>query len=81
MKTKNGLVIPSGRLGELLANEDAPLLAYSRLGNLGEDCKVRRFNSRAALEAFCKDGSALHALVKTPRPKNCITNRNTQREA
>ena len=73
--------IPAGRLGELRGREDAHLIAY-RVGKRWDaEYTLRRFNSRAALEAFCKSGSAMHALVKTEVPGPMVVNRNIQREA
>ena len=79
MKTRNGEITPQGRITEYADREDAELLAYSPAGQW--DYKVRRFNSRKALEAFCKDGSAMHAVVKSPVSRQMLINRNIQRLA
>lgn len=68
--------IPLGRLSELSGRHDADLIAYTVIGF---DAKLRRFNSRNALRAFCKDGSKMFALVKEWMPSaNHVTNRNLQ---
>jgi hypothetical protein len=73
----NGQYIwPVGRLAEVQAVPDADLLAYTVQGY---DVKLTRYASRAALEAFCKDGSTHHAVVKAPVDPNMMTNRNVQR--
>jgi len=71
--------VPTGRLQELISHPQAELIAYTRQGFLAETCKLRKFNSRAALRAFCKDGSTMHALVKDKvESQNFLTNRNLQ---
>ena len=70
--------IPTGRLDEIRARDDAERIAYTLSGILGETATLRRFASRKALECFCKDGSALHALVKTPVARCMLVNRNVE---
>ena len=73
------LFTPVGRLDDLRARPDAELLAYTVQGSFGETARVTAYKSRKALETFCKAGSAHHALVKTPKHPNMMTNRNTER--
>lgn len=73
--------IPFVRIEELRALPNAELLAYTLGKGLFDDCKVTTYKSRQALEAFCKDGSSHHAVIKTPTHPSMITNRNTQRPA
>ena len=68
--------IPLGRLDELRSQPDADRIAYTVYGY---DAIIQRYASRKALEAFCKDGSTHHALIKTPVHQSMIINRNTQR--
>lgn len=68
--------VPLGRLAELHARQNAHLLAYTVAG---WDAKVTTYKSRAALEAFCKDGSRHHAVMKAYTEPCMITNHNTQR--
>jgi hypothetical protein len=69
-----------GRLPDIAARDDGHLIAYTASGPLGEVLTLRRFASRAALVAFCKDGSSMHAVVKDSVPACMVVNRNTQRE-
>jgi len=71
--------IALGRVSDLLSREDADCIALTRNAVIGADYKVTLYKSRAALEAFCKDGSAHFALVRRPVAPNMLTNRNTQR--
>ena len=73
------LFTPVGRLDDLRTRPDAELLAYTTQGHFGETAKVTTYASRAALEAFCKPGSSHHALIKTRKHPNLLTNRNTER--
>lgn len=70
--------IPLGRLDELRSQPNADCIAYTAYGF---DAIIKRYASRKALEAFCKDGSAHHALVKTSVHQSMLVNRNTQRVA
>lgn len=69
-----------GRLSDIAARPDAHCIAYTASGLLGEVLTLRRFNSRAALVAFCKPGSRMHAVVKDEVEECMLVNRNTQRE-
>ena len=64
-------------MDELKSRSDADLIAYKAFGNW--DVWLKKFSSRKALEVFCKDGSVMHALVKTPVGRNMLVNKNTQR--
>ena len=77
--TKAPRFIPSGRLDDLRTRADADLIAYTIPVRAFGEYQVTTYKSRKALEAFCKDGSSHHALVKTPTSRNMIVNRNTQR--
>jgi hypothetical protein len=69
-----------GRMQEFAASVPEPeLIAYTVSGMLGENCVLKRFNSRKQLEMFCKSGSKMHALVKTPTHPNFVHNTNIQR--
>lgn len=70
---------PSGRLDELRARPDAACIAYTFPIGAFDDYRLTLYASRKALEAFCRDGSRHHALIKEPRAASMITNRNTQR--
>lgn len=71
--------LPLGRLADLRARPDAELIAYTIPVGLFAEYRLTRYASRRALEAFCRDGSAHHALVKTPTPADHVTNSNVQR--
>lgn len=73
--------IALGRIADLLAHPDAERIALTSPARLGGEYRVTVYQSRAALEAFCRDGSAHVALVRAPVPGNVLTNRNTQRRA
>ena len=73
--------VPLGRLGELRSRPDAHLIAYTVGKGLFDEVTLTVYKSREALEAFCKDGSRHHALVKTPVCQTRLVNRNTQRPA
>lgn len=73
--------VPLGRLDELRTRPDAHLIAYSLGKGIFDEVTLTVYKSRKALEAFCRDGSRHHALVKTPTKPNFIVNRNTQRPA
>lgn len=73
--------IPMGRLGELRSRPDADLIAYTVGKGLFDEVTLTRYKSREALEAFCKDGSRHHALVKVPTCPTRMVNKNTQRPA
>ena len=75
------LRVPLGRLDELRTRPDAHLIAYSLGKGIFDEVTLTVYKSRKALEAFCKDGSRHHALVKTPTKPNFMVNRNTQRPA
>lgn len=68
-----------GRLDELRALSGAECVGITTPERLGDDYAVRVFASRAALKAFAKDGSRMHALVKDAVSPNMLTNRNMQR--
>ena len=70
--------VPAGRLEALRARPEADRTAYTASRSWDGDCKVTVYASRAAMLAFCKDGSAHHALVKTPVHRNMVANRNTE---
>ena len=72
--------VPSGRLGDLLGREDAERIAYVVPVGLFAEYTVKRFASRKALEVFCRHGSKMHALVKTPVRPSMLVNRNIQTE-
>lgn len=69
-----------GRLSDLASRADADLIAYT-VGAAGfaADYAIKRYTSRAALEAFCKDGSKHHALVKRRVSASMLANRNVER--
>lgn len=67
-----------GHINNLREHPEAELIALTTPERIFGDYKVTKFKSRKALEAFCKDGSKLHALVKTPTHRNMLVNRNTQ---
>lgn len=81
MTSKLPKFLPAGRLSDLSAHPDADLIAYTVGAGWSADYAIKRYTSRAALEAFCKDGSKHHALVKRPVSGSMLTNRNTQRIA
>lgn len=68
-----------GRLAELRNRDDAERIAYTIPKGTFAEYRLTLYASRRALEAFCKDGSQHHALVKTAVSPNMLTNRNTQR--
>ena len=70
--------VPLGRLDEWRARPDASLLATRDNGRWEAD--ILAFSCRSALLAFCRAGSALHALVKDPVPAPMFINGNTQRK-
>lgn len=70
---------PLGRLGELRSHPHANRMGYTQRGTFPDIVAcVFTYPTRASLEAFAKDGSAIQALVKTPTPTNMLVNRNTQ---
>lgn len=71
--------IPFGRIGDLRSRPDADLIAYTIPARTFADFRLKRYASRKALEAFCRDGSSHHALVKRPVHPSMLVNRNTQR--
>lgn len=71
--------LPLGRLDELRSRPDAHLIAYSLGKGLFDEVALTRYKSREALEAFCKDGSRHHALMKVPACPTRMVNKNTQR--
>ena len=71
--------IPQGQIIDLVSEPDADLLAYTIPGGVFADCLITRYKSRKALEAFCRDGSAHHAIVKTIVIRTMLTNRNVER--
>lgn len=77
MTTENKLprALPLGRIGELREHQDAERIAYTVRG---WDAVLTVYKSRAAMAAFCKDGSTHHALVKDSVHKTMLTNRNMQ---
>ena len=70
-----------GRMPELRERPDADRIAYTLGPGSFDDYTLKRYASRKALEAFCKDGSRHHALVKTVVAPSMLVNRNTQRTA
>lgn len=79
MARKIATVAP-GRLDEMASREDALLLASSPVNDRWDSMlNIYRFSCRSALEAFCRRGSKLHAVVKTPVHPNMLVNLNTQR--
>lgn len=70
---------PLGRLDELRSRPGAYLVAYTVGPSIFDDYRIRKYNSRAQLRAFCKPGSKHHALVKDRVRGNLLSNRNTQR--
>ena len=71
--------VPQGHLAELRNDPRADRMAYTAGRGIFDDYRVTVYASRAALLAFCKDGSAHHALVKDTVPASEVINRNTQR--
>jgi len=70
-----------GRLDAIRSRPDAHLIAYTLGVGIFDEVTLTRYKSREALEAFCKDGSRHHALVKVPTCQTRMVNRNTQRPA
>ena len=70
--------LPLGRLEELRAHQDAERIAYTVRG---WDAVIKLYKSRAAMSAFCKPGSAHHALVKDCVHPTLLVNLNMQRRA
>jgi hypothetical protein len=70
---------PMGRLSDLASRADADLIAYTVGAGFAADYAIKRYASRAALEAFCRDGSKHHALVKRRVSASMLVNRNVER--
>lgn len=69
MKAVKSFYVPLGRITELLQREDADLLAYRpATSGVFSDMKVTRFQSRAALEAFCRK-TPMRVLVRNTVPR------------
>lgn len=73
--------VPAGRINDLRTRGDADRIAYTVPRQTFADYACKVYASRAAMLAFCKDGSAHHALVKSECSAGMLTNRNTQRIA
>lgn len=76
--TKLPKFCPMGRLSDLASHPDADLIAYTVGNGFFDDYAIKRYASRAALEAFCKDGSRHHALIKRRVSAGMLFNRNVQ---
>lgn len=70
--------VPPGRLDDWRARPDAERIAYTIGRSWDSDYRVTVYASRLAMLAFCKSGSAHHALLKTAVHPNMVVNRNTQ---
>lgn len=58
--------IPFGRISDIRNHPDAQLIAIKPGRGAFDDCIVKRYASRLALETFLRNGGAWYALVKTP---------------
>ena len=72
--------VPFGRIADVLRTRpDANLIAVRPGHGACDDYRVKRYNSRAALETFLTRPGSWYALVKTPTPSNMLLYPSFQR--